>query len=112
MQCSFEAELVDVKGYEQFWADLWKVSGAKEKAWRAREDPWEGFIVCANEHGFLVNLKNIAEPELEIQAYIGRSYIPDDVEKQLAEGIWFLVDFTRNEDGPLMEFRFPGAYSS
>ena len=111
MRCSFDAELVDVKGYEDFWAKM-GASVLREKAWRLETDPWEGFVAEADEHGLLVHLKNLADPTLEIQAYIGRALIPDDVEGQLAEGVWFLVEFTRTDEGPLMEFKFPGAYSS
>ena len=109
MQTSFEAKPVDVKEYEKFWVALGQCA-LKGKTWRLEYDPWEGFVLDANEHRLLLVLRNIAEPDLEIQVYVGRSLIPEQTYNMLAEGVWFQVQFKYDDaDGPLMEFDFPFA---
>lgn len=110
MQISFETKPVDVKAHEEFWAMMNKAA-LKGKLLRQHYDPWEGFVLEASEHRLLLVLKNMAEPALELQVYLGCALVTKDVFLKLAEGICFEVHFNV-ADGSFMEFRFPFAYSA
>lgn len=103
MQLSFEAAAVGDN--KEFWASMTNAA-LQGQAWRVDYDPWDGFVKEIDDEGATIVLKNMVRRDLELQMYMGRSFLRKEAWEQLAVGVPFIIEFKFEDDKPYIELRF------
>jgi hypothetical protein len=104
MQLTLEAAVADGDGKE-FWASLGKAA-LQGQTWRMEYDPWDGYVKGMDDEGAEIVLQNLSRRDLQLQMYIGRSFLKEEHWEQLAIGIPFIIEFKLEDDKPYIELRF------